>query len=52
MAEHSGMIKRVRFSYRAKSRSIFVGTLCDMVGPFAMDCSYAAIFLELRCDTS
>ena len=46
------MIKRVRFSYRAKSRSIFVGTLCDIVGPLAIDRSYAAIFLESRCDTS
>lgn len=55
MAVHKGKTKRVRFSYRAKSRSIFEGTLISLlatVGFFDTDFSYAFNALELRGATS
>ena len=50
-AEHNGITKRVRFSYKANSRSILEGD-----GPsffdFEVEEEYAIIFLESSLETS
>ena len=50
--EQSGMTKRVRFSYRAISRSSFAGvfpSVCARLYVVSVDRSYAATAFESRC---
>ena len=54
-AVHSGMTKRVRFSYKANNRSNFAGvfpSVSTLALVLSADFSYAAIVFEFRCLTS